>query len=414
MYSLTMHYLTHTFTGIYRINQFKALSSALARFVSNLSNYYFSFSNSSDSKQQLTHELGFFTSPFLYNDKSFLVDQVVASAGLTVGLSTEGEPFSFGMNRWGQCGMDIKDTVNTTGNEEAVHIYKPTKIKFSASPFTNKIPVKFKQIDAGFQHGIALSDDGDVFTWGKGNRGQLGDGAGETSVYPVVVALDNFVTNKARKLAIQEKTYTKGVMISAGFTHTAVLGSDGNVFLWGKGMSNVLKPKKHVSSMDVYEDQLIPRKIVLPDNSRAIEICSSNFSLIIKSEKGNLWAIGIGEYDRNAITEPILVLQAEDYAAAEDNGVPCVMPASARLFKGHQRVTVASNTNDVSGLRRGIDTVTKNKLKTFEIILHNKEAYLKEFHIDIPHTLSNSGDIGLGHYSSGWQHSLATFRISGQ
>jgi cell division protein FtsA len=88
--------------------------------------------------------------------------------------------------------------------------------------------VKFKQIDAGFQHCIALSADGDVFTWGKGNRGQLGDGAGETSVYPVSIALDNFFTNKARKQAIQEQTYTKGVAVSAGFSHTAVLGSDGN------------------------------------------------------------------------------------------------------------------------------------------------------------------------------------------
>lgn len=379
--------------------------------MSNFSNYYFYYT-SDKKEQELTHEIGFFTTPFLCNEEFSLVDQVVASAGLTVGLTKDGEPFSFGMNRWGQCGMDIKDAVNTTGNKEAVHIYKPTKIKFTASPFTNKIPVKFKQIDAGFQHCIALSADGDVYTWGKGNRGQLGDGAGETSVYPVSIALDNFFTNKARKQAIQEQTYTKGVAVSAGFSHTAVLGSDGNVYVWGKGMSTTAKPKKHVASMDIYEDQLIPRKIVLPDSSKAVEICCSNFSLVIKSEKGNLWAVGIGEYDRNAIVEPTLVLQAEADAAFDDDGIPCVMPASARLMKGHQRVTVVGK-RDEEGLRRGAEgnpTDLKEKLRIFEIILHKKEAYLKEFHVDIPQPLTASGDVELGHYSVGWQHSLATFK----
>ena len=136
---------------------------------------------------------------------------------------------------------------------------------------------------------------------------------------------------------------------------------------------------------------------------------------MIKSEKGNLWAVGIGEYDRNAIVEPTLVLQAEADAAFDDSGIPCVMPASARLMKGHQRVTVVGK-RDEEGLRRGAEgnpTSLKEKLSIFEIILHKKEAYLKEFHLDIPQPLTASGNVELGHYSVGWQHSLATFKSTG-
>ena len=81
--------------------------------------------------------------------------------------------------------------------------------------------------DAGFQHCIALSSKEDVFTWGKGKRGQLGDGkAAEFSFSPVKVRLPKGVVVK---------------QVSAGFNHCAVLSRAGDVFIWGKHMS--LTPK---------------------------------------------------------------------------------------------------------------------------------------------------------------------------
>jgi alpha-tubulin suppressor-like RCC1 family protein len=86
------------------------------------------------------------------------VTHVSTSVGLTVALTKEGDIYCFGLNRWGQCSV-----VDKTGK----HIYKPTKIIPS-------YPCKFSQVDTGLQHCVALSDDGYVYAWGKGTRGQLG------------------------------------------------------------------------------------------------------------------------------------------------------------------------------------------------------------------------------------------------
>ena len=50
----------------------------------------------------------------------------------------------------------------------------------------------FVAVAAGDGFGLALTSDGEVATWGAGDRGQLGDGAGADSLTPVLLAADAF------------------------------------------------------------------------------------------------------------------------------------------------------------------------------------------------------------------------------
>lgn len=85
-----------------------------------------------------------------------------------------------------------------------------------------------KAVDTGLQHCIALSKYGsDVFTWGKATRGQLGvsnDDVEHFSAPQYVKGIVGFVTG-----------------VSAGFNHSAAVTAEGTVYLWGKGMSNIVK-----------------------------------------------------------------------------------------------------------------------------------------------------------------------------
>jgi alpha-tubulin suppressor-like RCC1 family protein len=67
-----------------------------------------------------------------------------------------------------------------------------------------------------------------VFTWGKGNRGQLGNGDTDSLSSPTRV-----------KFGREFKDMV--VSVCAGFNHTAALTANGSVYLWGKGMSERIK-----------------------------------------------------------------------------------------------------------------------------------------------------------------------------
>jgi alpha-tubulin suppressor-like RCC1 family protein len=70
-------------------------------------------------------------------------------------------------------------------------------------------------ISAGSQHAIALDSNGDVWAWGRGNEGQLGDGLQTTSNVPVQVS------------------GLKAGAIAAGGFHNLALNS-GTVYAWGQ------------------------------------------------------------------------------------------------------------------------------------------------------------------------------------
>lgn len=135
------------------------------------------------------------------------VDKVSCSACLTAIIKPDGEVYCYGYNPWGQCGVDPEHMDSKIGRGEVLHF--------------NKIPLPpCIQVDTGLQHCIALTAEGEVFTWGKGENGQLGNERGGFAHVPQKV---NIPTNC--------------VKVSAGFAHSAAISADGRIYIWGKGLS---------------------------------------------------------------------------------------------------------------------------------------------------------------------------------
>jgi alpha-tubulin suppressor-like RCC1 family protein len=80
----------------------------------------------------------------------------------------------------------------------------------------------------GWEHTVALTSDGLVYTWGAGENYQLGNGATTNSSVPVAVATDGVLSGKTI------------VAIAAGEYHCLAVSSEGQVYSWGPNSNGEL------------------------------------------------------------------------------------------------------------------------------------------------------------------------------
>jgi alpha-tubulin suppressor-like RCC1 family protein len=124
------------------------------------------------------------------------VTQISAKVSTTCALRSDGKPYCWGDNFYGQLGDGSK-----TQRDEPVEV----------QGFVGGV----KQISVGGQHTCAVKDDGSLWCWGRNAYGQLGTGdtLGQTKL--VRVPLDGVSR------------------VSAGFNHTCVVRTDGTTWCWG-------------------------------------------------------------------------------------------------------------------------------------------------------------------------------------
>mmetsp|Transcript_12196 Transcript_12196/g.16883 ORF Transcript_12196/g.16883 Transcript_12196/m.16883 type:complete len:565 (-) Transcript_12196:73-1767(-) len=101
--------------------------------------------------------------------------------------------------------------------------------------------VTFVNIDAGSEFCVGLSDDGRVFTWGSGIRGQLGHGDTMVSSnmnIPTQVRLQK--QPSSAQTASRFRPMKRAKAVSCGFQYLMVLDEDGDVWGCGKGATGCL------------------------------------------------------------------------------------------------------------------------------------------------------------------------------
>lgn len=126
-----------------------------------------------------------------------------ASATHTVYIGIDGCVYAAGSNNKGQLGIGFESADRTSF------------VKADTLPSN----VRALQIATGYLHTVVLGSDGNVYVTGNNDAGQLGLGdTTNRSSFTKVTTLPEGVT--ASK-------------VSCGFSHTAILGSDGNVYVAG-------------------------------------------------------------------------------------------------------------------------------------------------------------------------------------
>ncbi|KAG7560977.1 Regulator of chromosome condensation RCC1 [Arabidopsis thaliana x Arabidopsis arenosa] len=117
-------------------------------------------------------------------------------------ITDTGALLTFGWGLYGQCGQGSTDD------------------ELSPTCVSSLLGIRIEEVAAGLWHTICASSDGDVYSFGGNQFGQLGTGFDQAETLPKLLEAPNL-----------ENVNVK--IISCGARHTAVIADEGKVFCWG-------------------------------------------------------------------------------------------------------------------------------------------------------------------------------------
>lgn len=176
------------------------------------------------------------------------------SDGHTLAFTSEGEVFSWGDGDYGKLGH---------GNSSTQKYPKLTQ-----GPLQGKVVVC---VSAGYRHSAAVSEDGELYTWGEGDFGRLGHGDSNSRNIPTLV-----------------KDISNVGEVSCGSSHTIALSKDGRtVWSFGGGDNGKLG---HGDTNRVYK----PKVLEALQGMFIRKVCAGSQSSLALTSTGQVYAWGCG------------------------------------------------------------------------------------------------------------------------
>jgi alpha-tubulin suppressor-like RCC1 family protein len=139
------------------------------------------------------------------------IEKIVSGWGHSAALTTHDRLFVWGRNDSGQLGN------GTTNNQ---HTPQDITNLFSLAPDET-----ITDLALGWGHSAALTSNQRLFTWGKNESGQLGNGTTQNSNIPLDISA-------SLRRIIQDPID----MIALGSSHTGLLTTTGRLFTWGRNV----------------------------------------------------------------------------------------------------------------------------------------------------------------------------------
>ncbi|KAJ2952078.1 hypothetical protein O0L34_g4345 [Tuta absoluta] len=176
----------------------------------------------------------------------------------SMALNEWGQPFSWGSDSMGQLGSNLGVDMQD----------KPKIIKLLATK--NVI-----QIGCGAYHSAALTNNGEIYTWGANTYGQCGLGT---------------ITNKEMKPQLVSSLQGIPIaLIACGHNHTFALSKSGAVYGWGRNTHGQL-------GLQDRDNKCYPSHLKTLRNVKVCHIaCGEDFTVFLTLD-GGVFSCGAGEY----------------------------------------------------------------------------------------------------------------------
>jgi alpha-tubulin suppressor-like RCC1 family protein len=209
-----------------------------------------------------------FISLFYVNMSAQCWQSVSAGGSHTLGIKTGGSLWAWGRNNSGQLG--------TAGVPSGL----------SNVPIQVGTDLNWKTISAGNSHNVAIKTDGTLWTWGRNQESQLGDGSTTNSNIPIQIG-----------------TATDWGFISAGDEYITAIKTDGTLWAWGFNASGQLGDNTILN-------KIVPTKIGSDTNWLSVS-AGTDHTLALKTNS-TLWTWGsnnVGQLGDNTTVNKIIPTQ---------------------------------------------------------------------------------------------------------
>jgi alpha-tubulin suppressor-like RCC1 family protein len=195
-------------------------------------------------------------------------DWVAIDAGgfHSLALKSNGTLWAWGENLSGQLGTFATDSCFLIDD------CQKSPRRLGSTPTGPGTENSWSQFAAGYVHSVALKSDGSLWTWGRNDVGQLGDGTVIQRDSPVHIPISSNWTT-----------------VAAGGSHTVAVQSDADIFAWGSNEFGQL------GDGTASTERLVPTNI----DENAIRWVSAstqgNFTVAIRAD-GSMWAWGENQF----------------------------------------------------------------------------------------------------------------------
>lgn len=188
--------------------------------------------------------------------------QLIGGEQTLFAVTADGKVYATGYGAGGRLGIGGVESVSTPTLLESIQ----------------HIVIRKVAVNSGGKHCLALTADGDVYSWGEGDDGKLGHGNKSPYDRPRLI----------------EALQGKGVIeIACGGAHSAAITSSGELYTWGKGRYGRLG---HGDS----EDQFRPKLVEALVGYRIVDVAcgSGDAQTLCITDDDNVWSWGDGDYGK--------------------------------------------------------------------------------------------------------------------
>jgi alpha-tubulin suppressor-like RCC1 family protein len=214
--------------------------------------------------------------------QSGMTDAIAVSAGQyhSMALKSNGTVWTWGYNDQGQLGRTISGS--------STHV--PGQVSGGWEDEGQKIIA----IAAGYNHSAALDSSGQVWTWGRNNEGQLGNGEDTTNRQtPGKVVGEN-----------GSGVLSDIIVLSSGRFHLLALDSKG--FVWAWGINDYQQLGSNATGYPTVKYELAPVKVDgldEQDGHCVVKVAAGQHSSVAMKSDGSVWTWGRNNRGQLGINE---------------------------------------------------------------------------------------------------------------
>lgn len=221
------------------------------------------------------------------------VRAAAVSSGTAFAVLADGRILAWGVGGSGELGITPRAEFETRA-QARIRTSTPTPLA-----------VSFDAVDVScrYDHAMALARDGSVYTWGRGDSGQLGVGP---------LPLVNYKTRSARvepyvPYPVCVPDLDGVVAISAGNNHSLALLGDSTVRAWGSNKHGQIGDKTYTNR---------DRPIAVPGVRNVVAIAAGGYRSVAVLADGTVMEWGANHVNLTPRSVPVLVPRARDIRSA--------------------------------------------------------------------------------------------------